>query len=169
MPTVAQKLRQAREAQSLTIEDVAELTKLRTDHVRALESGSYSVFSGKVYVRGFTKTFAKALKLDPDPLLEELESEFQEKRSGTKQVSNNALSKGFVEIAALYLSRINWKIVLPILIFFVLIAMGSLGVRVWQYQQTRDPLEDLGDGRYENDQPLPSAYLPLPDSVSQER
>lgn len=169
MPTVAQKLRQAREAQSLSVEDVAELTKLRTDHVRALESGSYSVFSGKVYVRGFTKTFAKALKLDPAPLLKELETEFEEKRSGAKQDSNNQLSKGSVEIAALYLSRINWKIVLPILIFFILIAMGSLGVRVWQYQQTRDPLENLGKGRYEDDRPLPSAYLPLPNSISQEQ
>ncbi len=38
MSTVAEQLRAGREARMLTVEQVAELTKIRTDHIRALNS-----------------------------------------------------------------------------------------------------------------------------------
>ena len=44
MPTVAEQLRAAREATKLTIEQVADATKIRTDHIRALEQGNFSAF-----------------------------------------------------------------------------------------------------------------------------
>ncbi len=166
MPTVAQQLRTAREAQNLSIEDVANLTKLRTDHVRALESGNYKVFSAPVYVRGFTRTYAKLLKLDPQVVLDTLSAELDQgtlKKSDEGQ--NNLPAKGLVDFISLYLSRINWRIALPLLILFVLIAIGSLGVRLWQYQQTRDPLADLGDGIYSSKEPHPSVYLPIPHTI----
>jgi len=37
MSTVAEQLRVAREARKLTIAQVAEVTKIRTDYIRALE------------------------------------------------------------------------------------------------------------------------------------
>ena len=48
MSTVAEQLRQAREARNLTVQQVAEITKIRTDHVRAVEEGNYDVFSAPV-------------------------------------------------------------------------------------------------------------------------
>ena len=44
MSTVAEQLRSAREAKKLTVEQVAETTKIRTDHIRALEEGNFNVF-----------------------------------------------------------------------------------------------------------------------------
>jgi len=37
MSTVAEQLRRARQAQNLTLQRVGETTKIRTDHLRALE------------------------------------------------------------------------------------------------------------------------------------
>ena len=37
MVTVSEQLRRAREAQELDIYQVAEITKIKTDHIRALE------------------------------------------------------------------------------------------------------------------------------------
>ena len=166
MPTVAQQLRTAREAQDLTIEDVANLTKLRTDHVRALESGNYDIFSAPIYIRGFTRTYAKLLKLDSQALLGELTEELDGKKPGrTEDEGPMQPTKGFVEFLALSLSRINWKIALPLMLLFGLIAIGSLGVRLWQHQQNKDPLADLGEGIYSSDKTSPSAYLPLPRNV----
>ena len=51
MATVADQLRRAREAQQLNIYQVAEITKIKTDHIRALESGNYDTFSAPVYIR----------------------------------------------------------------------------------------------------------------------
>ena len=54
---------------------VAEITKIRTDHIRALEAGDFQTFSAPVYIRGFTRTYARALKMDEGHLLAELETE----------------------------------------------------------------------------------------------
>ena len=54
------------------MEDVARLTKLRTDQVLAIEEGRYQVFSAPVYVRGSVKAYAKLVQLDPSELVEQL-------------------------------------------------------------------------------------------------
>ena len=56
MSTVAEQLREAREAQNLTVYQVAEITKIRTDHIRALDEGNYDVFSAPVYIRGSVRS-----------------------------------------------------------------------------------------------------------------
>ena len=75
MSTVAEKLRQAREAQNLTVHQVADVTKIRTDHIRALEQGNFNVFSAPVYIRGFVRTYATLLKLDVPETMAALEAE----------------------------------------------------------------------------------------------
>ena len=75
MPTVAEKLRAAREAQNLTIQVLAEKTKIRSDHLRAIEAGDYNVFAAPVYIRGTVKILASVLKLDTDRLLADLDGE----------------------------------------------------------------------------------------------
>src|SRR5207253_137981 len=45
MSTVAEQLRLAREARNLTVHQVADITKIRTDHIRALEEGNFDMFS----------------------------------------------------------------------------------------------------------------------------
>src|SRR5438045_2494229 len=75
MPTVAEQLRRAREEQKLDVYQVAEITKIKTDHIRALESGHYDAFSAPVYIRGFVRTYAKVLKLDESQIVADLEAE----------------------------------------------------------------------------------------------
>lgn len=164
MPTVAEHLRKTREQQQLSIEDVAEITKLRSDHVRALEAGDYGKFSASVYVRGSVRSYAALLKLDVPKLLQSLQKEMNPKDAALSEENSLTRAKGILEILALYLSRINWK--LAILLFFLifLIAAGILGVQFWRYQQTRDPLADLGKGEYSGKQALPIEHLPLPPS-----
>lgn len=75
MPTVGEQLRTAREAQRLTIHRVAEATKMRTDHVRAIEEGRYDVFAAPVYLHGFVRAYARFLRLDEQALLRQLDEE----------------------------------------------------------------------------------------------
>src|SRR6185436_7199824 len=78
MPTVAEQLRTSREAQGLTIYQVAEITKIRTDHIRALEEGKYEAFAAPVYLRGFVRTYATLLKLDVPAMMTLLETELSQ-------------------------------------------------------------------------------------------
>ena len=45
MPSVGEQLASARQSKDWSMEDVARLTKLRTDQVLAIEEGRYQVFS----------------------------------------------------------------------------------------------------------------------------
>src|SRR6516165_4032561 len=75
MSAVAEQLRHGREAQNLTVQQVAEITKMRTDHLRALEEGNFNVFSAPVYIRGFVRTYSTLLKLDVPKVMRDLEAE----------------------------------------------------------------------------------------------
>ena len=73
--TVAEQLHLAREAKSLTIKQVAEITKIRSDHIRALEEGNFNAFSAPVYIRGFVRAYAGLLKLDVPRIMAKLDLE----------------------------------------------------------------------------------------------
>jgi cytoskeleton protein RodZ len=63
-------LRAAREEQGRTIEDVARVQRVRTDYLRALEDENFDTFGGDIYAKGFLRSYATELGLDPQPLLD---------------------------------------------------------------------------------------------------
>lgn len=62
-------LREARQARGLTLEDVAQVTRIRVRYLEALEEGRYDVLPTPVHVRGFLRNYALYLDLEPDPLI----------------------------------------------------------------------------------------------------
>jgi cytoskeleton protein RodZ len=61
--SVADDLRDAREAASLSIEDVADKTRIPLRHLLAIEQSRYDALPGKTYAIGFTKSYARAVGL----------------------------------------------------------------------------------------------------------
>src|SRR5580692_5676078 len=143
MSTVADQLRVAREAKNLTIEQVADLTKIRTDRVRALEAGEYNAFSATIYIRGSVKNYARALKLDEAKLLAALDVELK----GTEKFSEPPplleTKKTFLDTLILVLSRLNWKLGFAGLAVLTLIVLAGLGFWAWRHHQANDPLKNL--------------------------
>src|SRR5438552_16707417 len=107
MATVAEQLRRAREEQNLNVYQVAEITKIKTDHIRALEAGTYDSFSAPVYIRGFVRTYAKVLKLDETQVVSDLEAELgqTEKFREPPPLTNDP--RGALDLLMLKLSRLN--------------------------------------------------------------
>lgn len=68
---LGQKLKEARLAKGLSLNDIQELTKIRKRYLEAIEAGDYKVLPGSFYVRAFIKTYAETVGLDPDELLAE--------------------------------------------------------------------------------------------------
>jgi cytoskeleton protein RodZ len=66
------QLTTARVAAGLTVAEAARQLKLSASQVDALESGDYDRLPGPVFVRGFLRNYARLLKLDPAPLLEQV-------------------------------------------------------------------------------------------------
>ncbi|MGH8663688.1 MAG: helix-turn-helix domain-containing protein, partial [Burkholderiales bacterium] len=63
----------AREANGLSIAQVAEQMRISPRQVEAIEADRYGELPGAVFVRGFVRNYARVLKLDPVPLLHALE------------------------------------------------------------------------------------------------
>jgi len=65
-------LRAARRRRRISIERAAEETKIRADFLMRMESDEFD-FLALAYVRGFLRTYARYLRVDPEPLLEEFD------------------------------------------------------------------------------------------------
>ena len=66
---VGQALREAREAQGLSVEEVAKAMKLSNSTIRRLESEDWEGMQAPVYVRGYIRSYAHLVGLDEDALL----------------------------------------------------------------------------------------------------
>jgi flagellar biosynthesis protein FlhG len=62
-------LRQVREARGLTLEQMANTTKIAIYYLRYLEAEEYEDLPAKVYVKGYLKQIARLLKLDAEPMV----------------------------------------------------------------------------------------------------
>ena len=149
MPTVAEQLRTAREARKLTIYQVAETTKIRTDHIRALEDGNFDMFVAPVYIRGFVRTYATLLKLDVPQVMSALESELAltEKFSEPPPLSKEP--RGVLDFLMLLLSRLDWRKAGLVLGAVVLAGLVMGIYAIWRHYHTRDPLANLPAAVYQ--------------------
>jgi len=162
MRTVAEQLRTAREAQGLTVYQIAEITKIRTDHVRALEEGNYEGFAAPVYIRGFVRNYAKLLKLDVPALMLRLDAELGQTERFHEPPPLSDATPGFLDLVMLQLSKVNWRVALPSLGLALTLLVLILGYRGWRGHQSKDPLRNLGPGLYQPPQKLSGDTLPLP-------
>jgi transcriptional regulator with XRE-family HTH domain len=70
MTPVGGTLRQEREARGKTLDEVARITRIGRPTLAALERGDRAALPDKVYVKGFIRSYAECLGLDPAPLIE---------------------------------------------------------------------------------------------------
>ncbi|MFC5957856.1 helix-turn-helix domain-containing protein [Streptomyces pratens] len=74
-PSVGRALKQARIAAGLTVDDVTTATRVRIAIVHAIEADDFEPCGGDVYARGHIRTLARAVHLDPAPLITQYDTE----------------------------------------------------------------------------------------------
>ena len=149
MPTVAEQLREAREAQRLTVYQVADVTKIRTDHIRALEIGDYDIFSAPIYIKGFVRAYASLLRLDVPAVMADLDHELSRSDKHSEPPPLTDEPRGPLDVLTLQLSRVRWRVALPALAIIVIALVLAISWRTWRHQQGTDPLATLGPGLHE--------------------
>jgi cytoskeletal protein RodZ len=162
MATVAEQLRQAREKMNLTVHQAAELTKIKTDHIRALESGQYDAFTAAVYVRGFARTYARYLKLDEPRLLADLDIELEQVGAAAKSPDTISPAHRPFDSLTLELSRLNWRLWAGLGAALIAVLVSVTAVRHWRANRNSDPLKNLGPGIYQSTQSSSGELLPIP-------
>lgn len=66
MSSLGEAFRTAREARGLTLSDVAESIHIRSVYLAAIEAEDWPSIGAPVYARGFIRTYARFLGLDPE-------------------------------------------------------------------------------------------------------
>ncbi len=81
---LGERLREAREAKDLSLDETERATRIRARFLEALEQGDYSVMT-PVQAQGFLRNYARFLGLDLDLLTVELDSSKEGKRRRRSQ------------------------------------------------------------------------------------
>jgi transcriptional regulator with XRE-family HTH domain len=76
MSGLAQRIKQAREAKHLSIEDVERTLRIRRRYLHAIEAGDFAQLPDGPASRGFIKNYARLVGLDPDESLSLFEAEY---------------------------------------------------------------------------------------------
>jgi len=162
MASVAEQLRTAREAQELTIHQIAEITNVRADHIRAIEEGNYDVFSAPIYIRGFVRTYCKILKLDSARLIADLNAELDQTDKFSEPPPLTDEPRTILDFLTLQLSKIDWrKALIGLLVLVVAVVLFGI-FQMWRSNQRNDPLSGLEPGVYQPASNRSGNTLPLP-------
>lgn len=162
MSTVAEQLRQAREAQKLTIQELAEITKIRTDHIRALEEGNFNMFSAPVYIRGFVRTVATLLKLDVPQVMSALEGELGQTVKFREPPPLTDQPKTPVDFVMLQLSKMNLGKSAVVIGGLAVAAIIILAVAINRHNRRTDPLAGLKPAVYQSSNSGETLPVPAP-------
>jgi len=74
---VGQELAAAREARGLALADVAQQLKFAPRQLEALEQEHLDALPGATFARGMVRSYARLLKLDPEPLVQRIAGRFE--------------------------------------------------------------------------------------------
>jgi cytoskeletal protein RodZ len=149
MSTVAEQLRVAREAQKLTVQQIADATKIRTDHISALEQGNFSVFSAPIYIRGSVKIYANLLKLDVAPLMAALDIELGRTEKFSEPPPFTDEPKKPLDRVIYLLAKLNLKWALAFVCLAGILTVVLVVNLVLKHHKKSDPLANLPPDRYE--------------------
>jgi hypothetical protein len=103
-------LRDARTRQGLDFPELEQRTKIRPKYLRALEDERFDILPAPTYVRGFLRSYAEALGLEPQPFVDEYNSRFtvgeedyeiRTRRVPTRRVERNGRESRIAVVALL--------------------------------------------------------------------
>jgi cytoskeletal protein RodZ len=70
--SIGHVLKTAREEKNLSLDEISVLTRVKLKYLIAIEADNFEILPSTVQKKGFIRTYARALDLDPAPLIAEL-------------------------------------------------------------------------------------------------
>jgi cytoskeleton protein RodZ len=118
------RLAAAREKEGLSVGEMAGRLRLHVNQVRALESENFAQLPEPAYVRGFVRSYARSLGLDPAPLVEDLNTKLAPPAGSV--VEGIARARDYSPVRAAAQERASRSLVLGLSVL-ALVALGALG------------------------------------------
>ncbi len=80
--TIGEILKNERLHHRITIDQLAQKTRIRKEYLTALEANQFSELPSATFVKGYIKTYSKVFGFDHEPLLALLRRDFKESATG---------------------------------------------------------------------------------------
>ncbi len=71
---LGQYLKSVREQKGISLGEVADITKITIRYLEAIENGQFNLLPGRIFARGFVKSYAKCIGLDPNGVVASFDS-----------------------------------------------------------------------------------------------
>ncbi len=136
MKPVGQEIRERREERALSLEEVARATRIPKASLESIEAGRLDALPGEVYARGFLRTYARAVGLDPAALIARFESERAE--------SNPEPTVAAIPLGTLRAAEPNRRFGVAIAVVLLLI-LFTLGLSIVLKPRGRDVPQELSE------------------------
>lgn len=91
MKTAGELLREKRISKELTLENIAEKTKIKLEYLAAIESSEFNKLPSATFAKGFLRNYATFLHLNGDTVVAMFRRDFTENKKG------EIIPRGFVE------------------------------------------------------------------------
>ncbi len=130
MKPFGEYLKQAREKQGLSLEQIASQTRIQEQHLHALETEDFGSLPAKVFVKGFVRSYSRSLGLDEEKVLQrflESSGNFYEQNQEEQRLVQ-------ITLETAHRRTFNWKLVV---ILFVIVAVS---LWLWLPEQQKKPL-----------------------------
>ena len=126
MASIGEQLKQIREDKNISLEEVANATKISKRYLQAIEEGNYSLVPGQTYVIGIIRNYARYLGLDPKPIIEQYSKLILPNDDDIKPV---AMTRGNQKNNQRRVARKRVGILVIVIVFLILCLAGL----VWWY------------------------------------
>ncbi len=188
MESLGHTLKSTREQKRISASDAARSTRIKVQHIEAIERDDFSQIAAPAYAKGFIKIYAEYLGLDPEPLIKEylekhapkerpplLEEEPEERPGRTWTRPSIPWREIWERVRALY-GAINWSafkrwpwpkrpprvmaLYVAIAVFLLLVLMGiTRFVRRERPDVEERPVRPVPEAEYPLIRDVPDPYL----------
>jgi cytoskeletal protein RodZ len=133
MASFGEELRRERELRDISLREISDATNIPVRSLEALERNEFHILPGGIYVRGFVRSFANHIGLDPEETLNAFQQEVER-----QQAMHGDGPYGFAQPAPGEVGRIGESV---IVIAFVAVT-ALIGVIYWAGGDSRTTLPE---------------------------
>ena len=128
MASFGAQLKQEREKQGLTLEQISLSTKIGTRMLRALEEEHFDQLPGGIFNKGFIRAYARCLHMDEEQAIAEYMA-----ATGTSPLANNSEEQDQPPVLELPGEKDREASDLPWGIFAVVLLLAAVGFAAWGF------------------------------------
>ena len=132
MGSFGERLKREREMRGVSLDDIAEATKIGTRLLRALEDEQFELLPGGIFNKGFVRAYAKYLGLNEDEAVADYLLAAGESGPDPRVIAEQNSSRIDRSSGDSGGSRMAGFPIIPVLILLVVIAAGAGGWHIYQ-------------------------------------